>query len=384
MKIVKHKRIISVIMLLFMVLSNTVVSASDMDNSKEDNGKWVLKKSYVTDYGKNDIKTYTYDTSGNGKGIFYNLPTISTFNYNAISKFIKEVTDNGIKLFFIYETLERKDNLPIKRRVRIGSLLESKDISIVDTRIIENKYEGDKLIQSTTYYEDSSSTTTEYMYIEKTGRRIEKQVTRVNSDGTYRIEYYEPEYPFYAEADFEQNGNFIKGTIFEEIKEHPHNYNAFEYDEDGLVYQMIREFDDSGKIMKITNKYFRTNEEWIIKDFEFDNDGNTIKHQTYNETGNLEYYTVMRWNEYGEVLQTDRFYPNGTLMREIFKKDIAYDGNKNLIMEQEYGYEGTKLIPIERNEYRYDEYGNMVERWRYDANNELTIHEINEYMFIEL
>ena len=184
--------------------------------------------------------------------------------------------------------------------------------------------------------DDGTKTSSRYVYEWKEDSVL---WLRYNSDGSKSV---------YNEFFFNSAGNMIKRTDF-----------GFS---DNVTGKIVCEEDKNGNI--ISEKTFYGKDLNCIHKYEYDSQGNNIK-STYYNSENL----LCSQNEYdskGNTTKSIEYNTDGSIAR-IY----TYDKHENLISAVEY-QSNEKKETIFKNEYEYDEAGNMIKETNYDENGKLS------------
>lgn len=229
--------------------------------------------------------------------------------------------------------------------------------------------------------------------------------TRLDDRGqvilTTKMAYYES-----GQVQSEESYNARTG-ILERIKNYDENGNATlitDYDDSGAVtWENRAYYNADNQLQKEEEEYsgYKPNvyeysyngngtlREKVVKISDSDKTTRTVwdydehnfwKTETsYDENGNLEkaYSCVNTYDENGNALEHVEYLTDTTHNNALsFKESVVYDGQNRIISDTKQYVENLTSI---RQEYSYDEGGNLVDSVQYDEKGDMCAHDVYQY-----
>ncbi len=186
--------------------------------------------------------------------------------------------------------------------------------------------------------------------------------TILDSEGKQRrvAHYVDGDLWGYAEFTYNEEGHTI-GVAALDAAGNQTEYKDQLFDAQGNLTEHWAASDRDGIVKLIKNTY------------EYDTDGNCIKHIHYDADENPIYYDLSEYNESGNRIKESTYGIDGDFRGYHL---YEYDENNNKITYSSYD-ENDALTRYHL--YEYDENGNLIKESTYDKNGELTSYTTYEY-----
>ena len=241
-----------------------------------------------------------------------------------------------------------------KKEYHDGELITETEYDKAGNKIKQIIYNSDgNMYTQKKYTYDNAGNLTEYEdYTSGVNNYKETYEYDEAGDRTGRMDYFDDDLYRRWEYEYDEAGRLK-------------HYSVYNGDGDICGYEdHVYEYDEAGNVIKdVTSGYDTagadsTNGSWYYTDedqYQYDKTGN-IEKETHYWNGDLFYWSEWEYDEKGQLLTEIEYYDDGVSIRT--KDEYEYDSDGKRIKRIRTEYEKTEK---EITEYRYDEWGNLIE-----------------------
>ena len=231
-----------------------------------------------------------------------------------------------------------------------------------------------------TFDENGNALTYTVQYPMREGRYAEAHYTAEydaagNRTSLLRV-YADGVTAYYMTYEFDQQGNVIRDTEYDEPGGKKLNETTYEYNAEGKLTESRTNDEINGYTTHTIQQYNGENADYETMYYydgsfcyasltRYDDDGRAYAYTGFNENGEITYSELDEYNEDGQLIRSKSLNQKGIMTGETLYNDKGNTERRNDYEYADGTYEGYSL-------YEYDGHGHHIKTTSFDAEGKLT------------